>query len=227
MHDDDVPLKPEPEEPERYWTEAEWERFMLENERLMDRYEQARKEHPDRQWDDPLDLYYKVHYDLDLGEAPAPEPPPQEPERTDEATTAREPEDPSEPIEVDDFRHIPVYQLAYGFSLALLDYAKGLEGQRPGPDVLVDELCRHGLRVAADIAGGHGLGYEEETLCGNIVKNRWALSHAIEARRLLGQLAERDGMTPELGALAAKLLPIINALEERIASLRARVWWNR
>jgi len=48
MHDDDVTLRPEPEEPERYWTEAEWERFMLENERLMDRYEQVRKDNPHR-----------------------------------------------------------------------------------------------------------------------------------------------------------------------------------
>lgn len=51
MHDDDTPINPEPEEPESYWTEADWERFMLENEKLMDRYEEVRKQNPDRAWD--------------------------------------------------------------------------------------------------------------------------------------------------------------------------------
>jgi len=79
MHDDDVPVTPEPWEPEPYWTEEDWERFMMENERLMDRYEQVWKDDPNRRWDDPLDLYYKVHYDLDLGEEPARPSPPRPP----------------------------------------------------------------------------------------------------------------------------------------------------
>ena len=200
---------------------------MVENERLMARYEQVWKDNPHRSWDDPLDLYYKVHYDLDLGGGPASPPSSQAPEPPQEPAEAAKPEAPEEDAEVDDFRQIPVYQLAYAFSLAVLDYVKRLDALKPGQDPLVNELCRYGLRIAADIAGGHGLGYDEETLCGNIVKNRWALSHTVEAKRLLSQLAERDGMTPELGALEIQLLPIINALEERIASLRVRVWWNR
>jgi len=130
-------------------------------------------------------------------------------------------------VEVDDFRQIPVYQLAYAFSLAVLDYVKRCDALKPGQDPLVNELCRHGLRIAADIAGGHGLGYDEETLCGNIVKNRWALGHAQEAERLLKMLMERDGPDPTSEALLAQLPPIIKALEERITELRAKVWWNR
>src|SRR3989338_6627986 len=227
MHDDDVPVTPEPWEPEPYWTEEDWEQFMIENERLMDRYEQVWKDNPNRSWDDPLDLYYKVHYDLDLGGGPASPPSSQAPEPPQEPPEAVEPEAPEEDVEGDDFRQIPVYQLAYAFSLAVLDYVKRCDALKPGQDPLVNELGRHGLRIAADIAGGHGLGYEEETLCGNIVKNRWALSHTVEAKRLLRQLAERDGMTAELGELAAQLPPIIKALEERIAELRAKVWWDR
>ena len=60
MHDDDQPIEQEPEQPERYWTEAEWERFMLENERLMDRYQKVWEENPGKDWKDPLDLYYKI-----------------------------------------------------------------------------------------------------------------------------------------------------------------------
>lgn len=58
MHDDETPIEPEFDEPEPYWTEAQWARFMLENEKLMDRYEQVWKDNPDRKWTDPLDLYY-------------------------------------------------------------------------------------------------------------------------------------------------------------------------
>ena len=228
MHDDDVPMRFEPEEPESYWTEEQWERFMLENEKLMDRYEQVRKENPDRRWDDPLDLYHKVHYDLDLGEesehpAEPPESVSDEPSESSEEAGGEEPELP----EKEDFHDISVYQLAYAFSLAVYDYLKRAESGRKELDPIHQQLALHGLRIAADIAGGHGLGYDEETLCGNIVKNRWALGHAVEARRLCDQLIERDGPIPDIAALQAQLLPIIKTLEERIAELRARVWWNR
>ena len=53
MHDEDAPVTPEPEGPESYWTEAEWERFMLENERLMDRYEKVWQDNPGKDWKDP------------------------------------------------------------------------------------------------------------------------------------------------------------------------------
>ena len=227
MHDDDVPVTPEPWESEPYWTEEDWERFMMENEHLMDRYEQVWKDHPNRRWDDPLDLYYKVHYDLDLGEEPARPSPPRPPVPSEEPTHAVEPEGPEPPTEVDDFRGVAAYQLAYAFSLALLDYLKRFHTRQPGRDPLVEEACRHGLRIAADIAGGHGLGYDEETLCGNIVKNRWALNHALETQELLTQLAQRDGTAPELAALQPQLPPLIAALKSRIASLRAKAWWSK
>jgi len=227
MHDDDAPLMSEPEDSQRYWTEVEWERFMVENERLMDRYEQVWKDNPNRRWDDPLDLYYKVHYDLDLGEELASPPPSQTPEPPEEPAKDIESETPSEFAKMDDFRQISAYQLAYRFSLTVLDYVKVVGTGTPGADVLMDELCRHGLRIAADIAGGHGMGYEEEVLCGNIVKNRWALGHAQETQRLLRLRTERDGFHPDLTVLLAAIPPIIKALEERIATLRAKVWWGQ
>jgi len=202
---------------------------MLENEKLMDRYERVWKENPDRRWDDPLDLYHKVHYDLDLGEEHDPQPPaPQGPAEVKQEFKADEPIE-EEPLDsdIDDFRQIPAYQLAFEFATAVLDYLKRFEHEQPGQDSLRDEFCRHALRIAADIAGGHGLGYDEETLCGNIVKNRWALRHAQEAQRLLQALIERDGPQPDLDALLKQTHPLMTAIEERIAELRAKVWWNK
>lgn len=232
MHDDDAPMTPEPEESGNYWTEADWERFMLENEKLMDRYEEVWKQNPERRWDDPLDLYHKVHYDLDLGEEAeseplTPSPAPETPQPSGPTAASDESEERSEECELEDFRKIPVYQLAYAFSLATLDYLKRFDHEKHGENSLRDELCLHALRIAADIAGGYGLGYEEDTLCGNIVKNRWALSHAQETKRLLQLLIERSGSDPTLQALVAQVGPIITALKERIAELRSKVWWDK
>lgn len=196
MHDDDNPIEQEPEEA-GYWTEAQWERFMLENEKLMDRYEQVMRENPDRKWTDPLDLYYKVHYDLDASEEPKEEQQRLEEEETDTAASPEpgEPTDTEEAAEFerDDVHDIPAYRLAFTFATSALDYLKRFEATPYGRDALADSFALHAFRIAADIAGGHGMGYEEDVLCGNIVKNRWALSHAVEARRLLRQLIERDG----------------------------------
>jgi hypothetical protein len=223
MHDDEQPLEQEPVEPERHWTEAEWERFMLDNERLMDRYQRVWEEHPKKSWKDPLDLYYKVHYDLD-----APEESEKEGGETPASTEPAPGDESQEAVSdgQDDVHGIPAYQSAYAFATMALDYVRQDGSEPGGPHPLREQLCLHALRIAADIAGGHGLGYEEDTLCGNIVKNRWALGHAKEAQRLLRLLAEREGSTPTSEALLSQLPPLINALEERIVELRAKVWWD-
>ena len=230
MHDDEKPVEPEPEEPESYWTEAQWEQFMLENERLMDRYEKVWRDNPWKDWKDPLDLYYKVHYDLDAsaqedeGEAGQP----------DVNAESHDPEEEGDapslvPVDSarDDFRQIPAYPLAFAFAHGALDYMKRFEHEQRGQNRLREQFCLHALRIAADIAGGHGMGYEEDSLCGNIVKNRWAMGHAQEAERLLKMLIERNGSDPASETLLAQLPPIIQALEERVAELRAKVWWDR
>lgn len=227
MHDDEGPVRPEPEEPEGYWTEAEWERFMLENERLMDRYEKVWRDNPGKDWKDPLDLYYKVHDDLDAPDEGGAEeggasPTSSEPEEEEGAPAPESTE-----RELDDFRQIPVYQVAFEFAHAALDYMKQFEYEQRGQNPLREQFCLHALRIAADIAGGHGMGYDEESLCGNIVKNRWALGHAQEAQRLLTLLIERDGSDASADTLLAQLPSISKALEERIAELRAKVWWDK
>ena len=51
----------------RYWSEKQWEKRLLEKESLVDRYEKAFNEIPERRRRDPLDLYYKIHHGLDFG----------------------------------------------------------------------------------------------------------------------------------------------------------------
>lgn len=79
-------------------------------------------------------------------------------------------------------------------------------------------------KIGANLAGGHGLGYEDETLCGNIVKCRWALADCEFCREILEQMVRRNG-DPVLTSLIAESKALSTALRERIAALRSRVWW--
>lgn len=79
-------------------------------------------------------------------------------------------------------------------------------------------------KVGANLAGGHGLGYANRSICGNIVKCRWALADCEFCREMLEYLFARnaDPVFAELGRQAAQLGETI---KERILQLRARVWW--
>ena len=48
-------------------------------------------------------------------------------------------------------------------------------------------------KIGANLAGGHGLGYDDEFICGNIVKCRWALSDCEFCREMLEQLHQQTG----------------------------------
>lgn len=219
--------------PSKYWGEKEWERSMLENERLMDRYEQVMQEHPGRSWKDPFALYLLVHEGIDLGDEPAAESDEAMAERdgpeeiaSDEETNALEPN----PIEEggslrEELEKIGVYRLAFSFVLDVHQWLQPDRSELLKKEPGLRALYQHALRVPADIAGGHGLGYEEETLCGNIVKNRWALQHTQAARQLLMDWIQKTKPPVPPSGLVKKIDEMIGGLSERIQSLRSRVWW--
>ncbi|HMJ90319.1 MAG TPA: hypothetical protein VK530_10905, partial [Candidatus Acidoferrum sp.] len=79
-------------------------------------------------------------------------------------------------------------------------------------------------KVGANLAGGHGLGYDDESICGNIVKCRWALSDCEFCREMLEQLHDQTGdeRYPKLVEDSRRLA---DSIRERISRLRKRVWW--
>jgi hypothetical protein len=79
-------------------------------------------------------------------------------------------------------------------------------------------------KIGANLAGGHGLGYDEEFICGNIVKCRWALSDCEFCREMLEQLHEKTG-EDVYARLADDSRRIAEVIRERISRLRQRVWW--
>jgi hypothetical protein len=79
-------------------------------------------------------------------------------------------------------------------------------------------------KVGANLAGGHGLGYDDESICGNIVKCRWALSDCEFCREMLEQLHQQTG-EETYAKLVEESRHLADTVRERIARLRKRVWW--
>jgi hypothetical protein len=212
---------------ERPPNEAWWERELHRNEKLMDKYLAVLADNPDMsKFKRPEDLYNKVHYGID---------PPEDREDTfddeadaddDVAGNADEPMD-AEPISDDDpdpFENDPpdnegypeIARLSRDFAVKVLT----LEDRKEIPEIL---LLSAG-KVGANLAGGHGLGYDEDSLCGNVVKCRWALADCEFCLEMLEQLARKTGR-PEYHDLFHRSVKLAQAIRERVTRLRARVWW--
>jgi hypothetical protein len=231
----------EPFDDERPHDEAWWVRELHRNEKLMDKYMAVLGDNPDwDKWKDPDDLYNKVHYDIDppvrseesekkiqeedQGKAELAD----EPERADDdeflqemneaaenALGDSETEDPDEDPEVNE-DYPSIAKQAREFACHVFD----LE-EVPGNAEL---LYLSAGKIGANLAGGHGLGYDDEFICGNIVKCRWALSDCEFCREMLEQLHQQTG-NESYAQLAADSRRIGEAIGERIARLRQRVWW--
>lgn len=206
----------------RYWSEKEWEKRLLEKESLVNRYEKAFNEIPERHWNDPLDLYYKIHHGLDFGQelAEKAEEIIKEPESSKTNEEKLHEESHTDEISKDqqNLQNIPVYKLSFSFVLGLGNYLL-----KSNLDKLTQkELLHHVFRIIACIAAGDGLGYHEEVLCGNIVENVWALEHAQKCLLILKGLSAEDR---RIKGFIQSIEQIAEELKTRILDLRSKVWW--
>src|ERR1051325_404203 len=228
----------EPFDSERPHDEVWWERELHRNEKLMDKYMAVLGDNPDwDKWKNPEDLYNKVHFDID---PPQPDKPAEE--ITSEAAGRDESEsdveeededwireaneaaqaalddpnweDPDEDPEVNE-DYSTVATQAREFACNVFDLEK-----LPGNAEL---LYLSAGKVGANLAGGHGLGYDEDSICGNIVKCRWALADCEFCREMLEQLHQRTGEAKYAG-LVEESRRLAESVRDRIARLRKRVW---
>jgi len=231
----------EPLDAERPHDEAWWVSELHRNEKLMDKYMAVLGDNPDwDKWKNPDDLYNKVHFNIDppartgddedkFEEDPAQADDAAKPDdaigdeeflaEVSEAAedTLNDPnwEDPDEDPEVNE-DYPGIAKQAREFACRVFD----LE-EVPGNAEL---LYLSAGKIGANLAGGHGLGYDEEFICGNIVKCRWALSDCEFCREMLEQLHQQTG-NEAYAELAAECRRIADVISERIARLRQRVWW--
>jgi len=208
------PFDAEPRPDEAWWT-----RELHRNEKLMDKFMAALGDNPD--WEklpgrEDEEEEWLADELLTKAEATELDPTPAAAAEVTDDDSAEE-DDPDEDPEVNaDFN--TVSKMAREFACAVFD----LEPPPPNAELLYLSAGK----VGANLAGGHGLGYDEEFLCGNIVKCRWALSDCEFCREMLEQLHTQTGE-----ATYAKLIEdsrrIAEVLRERIARLRQRVWWEK
>jgi hypothetical protein len=210
---------------DRPWTEEEWERLLRSSELRAARFEElfeTLENHPDRDriiaeemgWDPEL-----------LCEDP----------EQDAAEEFEEELEPDEEWEEEDRRQqaalesMPAYAEAQDWSAkaysslrTFLEAAEEVDADDP-----LAIACCHPHIVPAKLCAGHSMGYDDDVLCGNIVYCKRALKAARESVAAMEQLAE-SGTVPEhlILPLIEQGNRVIRLVEEHIAELRARVWWE-
>ena len=123
-------------------------------------------------------------------------------------------------------RDVPAYCQAQDFSSRVEEY---LREHLPG---LIDDHDVRGTLFAAQlvpaqVAGGHGIGYDRASLCGNIANCKRAMRSLDDCLECLGQLHCRRLMpSPAAYAFIREAESVRVELDRWIEALRARVWWR-
>lgn len=126
----------------------------------------------------------------------------------------------------EELRHIPAYVNAHDFALRVEDciskrFPKWLEDDEARTTVFAAQMA------PAQIAGGHGIGYERDSLCGNIANCKRALESLNSCLEQLQRIRRRGLIAMEdcadLGAEAGRLSVEIRRW---IEDLRSRIWWR-
>lgn len=206
------------------WNEDDWEQFLLRQDCLNAKYQELYetvREHPNRDaiiaremhWHLPDDLYGD---DLDAAAAPDED----DDEQEEESWLARE------EAFVADLEEIPAYRIGQDFALAVDRRLTARLRQRLSLDEDAARSVRAAIEVAGHIASGHSIGYERDTLCGNIACCNRAQRSLAECLDRLLALRQRGVLTPaEANALLAAGREASDAIAHRIDELRRGVWW--
>ncbi len=123
-------------------------------------------------------------------------------------------------------QEISAYQTANEFAARLEDAIREHAVQW-GSDEDVHDALLSAQMVAARIAGGHGIGYERDGLCGNIANCKRGHANLGDCLTAVRQLVTRSVLSDDLGShLLAEGERVSAALDRWIELLRARVWWR-
>jgi len=124
-------------------------------------------------------------------------------------------------------RKIPAYRKGHDFCLRLHNYINKhyrVEGE-PDEDLMMALSAAH--LIPAKIAGGHGMGYGRDCLCGNIANCKRAMKNADACIAALEDMKAKK-LLPE--AHLDKFIKQARAIREEVANwieeLRSRVWWR-
>ncbi len=123
--------------------------------------------------------------------------------------------------EVDGFRNIPIYQHAFALATEVLEWSNGLPGDVK--DSTLVQFCTNVTQIPANIAKGHGIGYEKDFIGGNIACAKRGLAAANAALDQLRELKNEPYLTlPHYRRLYEHTFEVRNELGLYIQDLRER-----
>jgi len=224
---------------EEDWDEYDWEHFLRQADIRMAKYEElfeTLQHHPQR---DRL-IAREMGWDRVLGDCEAEE---QECSSCSEqeeceiyevsqlwaaTVSATEALDPCEEAgyTCGDLQGIAAYRKGHAFSMEVDSYFNHVFDGESAIDEDVLQAVSLSSMVPAKIAGGHGMGYERDALCGNIAYCKRALkclARCVDALESVRAKALADARSVDV--LVARAEDVGRAVEARIDELRSQVWW--
>lgn len=127
--------------------------------------------------------------------------------------------------DIEDVKRITAYRKSYDFYLKLHKYFVNREGTNTDEDI--KEVLSASSLVPAKIAGGHGMGYEKDSLCGNIANCKRSLKNARICIYSLKRLRENSTFPDgDLTVLIHEAIKVELEVVTWIDELRSRIWWR-
>ena len=232
-------LEPVPDTPDREeWDEYDWELFLRRADTRAAKYQElfetfARR--PDRDqliaremgWEESLQHCSGTDRDCPHCDVRF------ECEAYEMFLLTEEPEELEDDPETDDLiacfeqlRDIPAYSRATEFAGRVEDLLRKCPA-RPDPDESLRAAMLAAQLVPAQVAGGHGIGYDRDALCGNIANCKRSLRSLATCLEHLRELALRRVLAPqEVERFRAEAEAVATEINRWIESLRARIWWR-
>ena len=127
--------------------------------------------------------------------------------------------------DIEDVKKITAYKKSYELYIRLSKYFKNSKGIDADEDVI--EAISASSMVPAKIAGGHGMGYEKDSLCGNIanckrsLKNAKICVYSLERVRASSTFPDSD-----INILISEAIKVEREVMKWIEDLRSRIWWR-
>jgi hypothetical protein len=224
---------------DRPWTEEQWEVFMRNADLRAARYSELLEtlvDDPDR--DDIIDREMGWDRNRDLGdsdwmaelEAAA-----ADGQENDNLISEEDAASHDERMTIDEeiaedernMRKIPAYALCEALSHRLDKLLLPLMPKDAEADEDVIQAYIQIKIASAKILAGHGMGYRDEVIGGNVVNCKRALAAADECAAALASIAQRNLIsTSDYTSMAADLTRARHAITDRLAELRSRMWWQ-
>ncbi|MDP6357823.1 MAG: hypothetical protein QF473_22095 [Planctomycetota bacterium] len=218
------------EDEELPWNEEQWEDFMKRSDARSARFGELFEtliDHPDRDeiidkemgWDqrpDDWDEEEEAEHIAEMNRICE--------EALDDPDIARQMEESDRQLEA-----MPAYNKGMEYALKVHRKLKHLfeaeDDGEPCEDLI--GLMSGSHIVSAKIAGGHGMGYTDDALCGNIVNCRRGLKGAEQALQCLEDLRQDKVISQEVYAdLKADGEEVRQLVIDHVEELRKKVWWD-